>query len=412
MDEIGREHFDEKFGGRPVAVQPAFCLNSRFKNVGCTLCAEECPAKAITLENGLPMLSEPDCIHCGACLAICPTDVFSQFPAIEDALIKTVGTVATREVALVCSAHPNAAASRAPVSTVVEHKHCLASLTVDRLLVLCDTMTGTLWLDDTPCATCAIGATHEQLHRTVLAANTLLGAAGRANNVQLLAGHSEPLPERATPATAIDGSQPPLSRRALFSLPRQRAAETRRHHDETVAPPSGSGIPVAERLPHRVPPSRRRLQQWWSTVPPAPAQELATATIPYANVEVDAAICSACGLCSRFCPTGALPFEARGDTFELAFQAALCIGCNICTLACPSGAVHLGATLSVAVLTAEAPVRVASGALVACITCGLPTAVNGATDVGPLCHVCSSAAKAPSTQAGRRRSLFDSLTRE
>jgi ferredoxin len=41
---------------------------------GCGWCAAVCPADALTMEGGLPMLVRPAaCVSCGLCADVCPT---------------------------------------------------------------------------------------------------------------------------------------------------------------------------------------------------------------------------------------------------------------------------------------------------------------------------------------------------
>ena len=40
--------------------------------IGCGKCAKICPAKAITMENKLPVIDRSACIHCFCCQEFCP----------------------------------------------------------------------------------------------------------------------------------------------------------------------------------------------------------------------------------------------------------------------------------------------------------------------------------------------------
>ena len=42
------------------------------KCVGCGVCIDVCPVKAISIKNGKAVIDQNKCIHCGKCLTICP----------------------------------------------------------------------------------------------------------------------------------------------------------------------------------------------------------------------------------------------------------------------------------------------------------------------------------------------------
>jgi ferredoxin len=58
---------------------------------------------------------------------------------------------------------------------------------------------------------------------------------------------------------------------------------------------------------------------------------------PFRMAVVDRARCTGCGLCTDFCPGGAICVNGAA-----AVNPALCTGCGICVRACPSGALSLG----------------------------------------------------------------------
>ncbi len=57
--------------------------------------------------------------------------------------------------------------------------------------------------------------------------------------------------------------------------------------------------------------------------------------LPACISEVDAALCSGCGICVGVCPHKAILLQDSGAVI----QDALCQGCGVCTAACPSGAI-------------------------------------------------------------------------
>ncbi|MFN8442054.1 MAG: 4Fe-4S binding protein [Caldilineaceae bacterium] len=373
-------------------------------------CQAVCPTDAIQLDAGQPLLDPERCVHCGLCLNHCPTDVFSEFPFPEQTLLVTAATRPGEAIVLLCALHPAPAQPALPVHLVIQHRRCLAALSIDQCLALSQKGERTVWLDDRPCVDCPIGRAHETLLATVQAANQLLTAFQRPPAIHLVTQKDTPTTAKPGKVTVLDGAQPPVSRRALFGRLRQFANEAAKTLEANMSSATGADLPVAERLPHRVPPSRQRLNQQIEAIAPAPSTELVTTTLPFAQVVVNHAACSACELCSRFCPTGALDLVKDSNYFTLQFTPRLCIDCGICAQACPEDAIAFGTSIPTPALTETTGQPMVTGSLQRCKKCGTVMAIRPGDAQGSYCYACRPAVSSnrPSASAVRRN-LFDRL---
>jgi ferredoxin len=147
------------------------------------------------------------------------------------------------------------------------------------------------------------------------------------------------------------------------------------------------GSPVSTRLPQQVLAGRRRLLAALAHLQGGQAGNLESDESPFAAVQVDRERCSACDLCARFCPTGALQFNLQYNTFTLSFQTAACVDCGVCTAACPEDAVTTSKSIALSAILAEDVTAMADGELVRCTSCGALTAHAGGESLAR-CHVC------------------------
>lgn len=401
------------FRGAAVAQQTGRCLNARHRAAGCSVCVTLCPVAALTLVDDKPVLAEEQCIKCGLCLHGCPTEVFTQANVAEVQLSRTVEQLPHQPIALVCALHPTPQRTTAPVTTIVQHRRCLAALSLLQLLALSEDGERALWLDDTPCRDCPIGQAQSHLQQTIATANTLLQAFGCSSTLFLQSLQADQLTNVAANPRFIDSGNPPVSRRGLFTA-FGRAINT--HHHSTMPAPLPAAdnrpLPVHARLPQHIPAERmalqERLQQQWAL---GEQREINVTALPLAAVQVDAAACSACGLCVRFCPTGALHFAVEEAHFCLSFQAALCLDCPICTVACPEKAICLADTLATDALLASEWLPLLEGELTPCAQCGLPTAAPVNEEKATLCYSCRQGAGAVQPLRDDAGLMADLLTR-
>jgi ferredoxin len=150
----------------------------------------------------------------------------------------------------------------------------------------------------------------------------------------------------------------------------------------------GKSVPVSERLPHTIPDQRARILSIVENFSPSqsPIPSSPISNLPILNLYVDPTRCTACTLCAKFCPTGALKFLADGASFALTFQPSLCLGpdCSICVLACPEQAVSTQPAPESPNLFTKKPL--AAGDLTPCQRCKQPIAQG--PDLPNTCFAC------------------------
>ena len=197
------------FRGAVVVQQTERCLNARHRAAGCNRCVTLCPVAALTLVDGKPVLDEEQCVKCGLCLHGCPTEVFTQANAAESQLIRTVEQLPRQPVALVCALHPTPQHTTTPVTTTVQHRRCLAALSLAQLLALSEDGERAVWLDDTPCRDCPIGQAQSHLQQTTATANTLLQAFARSRTLFLQSSQADqPTTAASIPVSSMAPTRP------------------------------------------------------------------------------------------------------------------------------------------------------------------------------------------------------------
>ncbi|NPA91816.1 MAG: 4Fe-4S dicluster domain-containing protein [Chloroflexi bacterium] len=375
------------------------CLNARFRQRECTLCQDACPVEAISVfpgDSSLPhkvLVDADTCARCGLCVHVCPTGAFTvpDHARWQLRLHRTAQALGPVPVEFLCPLQEEKT-TPAPVHARVQLDRCLASLSLADLIDLARGREGDVWLDDRPCTSCPLQKVWETMARVVEQANQLLEAWGQTARVRTHRRDGDLLgEEKALPVHRSGGIS--LSRRELFTSLSGHLVRAAFLLAEDLVPsiPSAPPSPRDIRLQQHLPRTRRHLTAALRRMGSPRQETLNLENLPWTVVQVGDS-CTACGLCARFCPTGALRFyvtpptnETKGS-FTLTFIPPDCVDCGICLLACPEEAISYGQVIYTDWLITREEALVKEGEVVPCEDCGIPTTPGDP----PLCFVCRS----------------------
>jgi NAD-dependent dihydropyrimidine dehydrogenase PreA subunit len=367
----------ERFTNEQLLLNADRCLNARFKKAGCHICMEACPAEAIQIEGRQVLLDLDACTRCGACVWQCPTEVFVQPRAAQSKLIEAICSVGAAPIDLRCPQNVGDTTTIA-AATIVQYSQCLATLSPAKLIELAAERH--VWLNDEKCAACPLSKAQPSITRAVNDANRWRAAFDRPRRIhqQSTDGVTTAQPHAAP---IVDSANPLTDRRAFFNFFKKALAETGSAAVSDQMSSDDQPAPVSQRLPQHLPHERQNLLAALGRL--GQPQDV---PLDLPCVQIDAADCTACGLCAKFCPTSAIRFQADGTHFDLSFIPAACVDCNICVRACPTQAVSLTHDLAPSQFMRLTATLLLEGDLTPCAVCKKPTAARA--DRSPRCEVC------------------------
>ncbi len=336
-----------------------------------------CPADALHLDGARVEFDPARCVNCGLCAAVCPTDVFEVDGTTDAGLLNAAAKFGAIEFA--CPRREDFENTRAPEVEELFSVPCLGGLSTELMMALAAEHPR-IWLDDSHCATCPIGArTHPHIRAAVDAANEFLKAWNRSGAVRTCTEAAAELEQQ--PRALSHGAPQRVSRRqflSLFTLNAGRAAAATMAHSLSLSPADEAAKPMETIF-------ARALAKLG-----APANEHVQGA-RVATIQVTEA-CTACGLCAKVCPTRAIGFQADAERFALTVAPRECLGtnCDLCELICPVDALALVPGITRDALFAGHARMLQEGKMAECARCGIPIASRPGQD---LCYVCQDAEK-------------------
>ena len=358
----------------PVELNSDRCVHERDRLAQCDLCVRACPVDALHVDAHIT-LDEKMCVACGLCVHTCPVGAFKGDDGFID-LLNLVGRLPENSIIeLACPRHPAPQNGENENASVIRTKMCLAALGTSRYLQLLVRVPQLIVRTDA-CAECVLGRARPAITQAVDSARSVLAARGEAE--QLIEVNEKPT--TAKTRAVYDAKNPPVSRRDLLRVFVTEGSKVAARALDSADESAAGKTPPLER--------RRLINVLRQFVPiempewqPVPASNLGLVRLAADNK------CTACGICARACPTGAMQFvEGENNSYRLTITPAQCTNCGICLDLCDPKSLQRNGVPTFGELLGAEPQVLRTGTLKECYRCKQKFADH---IEGNLCSVCA-----------------------
>jgi ferredoxin len=293
----------------------AKCVHTSNKFAICNACAEHCPVETIKIAESRVSFTPSECVGCGGCLAVCPTDAYS----LDDFKpINFVFSFLENDINIITCKDKNLP--------------CIAGLSVEELLSIVLLSEEQVDLDIGPCSDCPIAQTNLAIiEERAQEVNFLLEAMGQDKVIGVEELNFQFEQETDT-----------ISRRKLLSKEGVKTAltikqqfENRVNASDTVVKEHNVSVADIVKIKEKNIPDRRSLLMMAMKRAKVPDvfHTIDIADISFiSQKDLDQESCTNCQMCYRICPTGALSSDAKSSVIN--FNPLACVQCHSCHDVC------------------------------------------------------------------------------
>jgi len=357
-----------------ITLNPGRCVRQFSVQSACTICIEACPVDALVGTENVPAVNQAACVGCGGCAGGCPTEAIS----VDDFSASDFFFALLSDQDNLISCQKNVP--------------CIAALSVDHLVALAS-LKSELRLDSGHCDSCEIAAVcRPQFEARVEEAVYLLDAMMHEDTIRYEAvGYVDETPkangDRRDFLRAFNLEN--VSReRAKFEREVETATDELMHHELDAAA-------IAQMRTKRIPDKRKLLFTALKRVPkPAHYHVIEGDELTLASQKImNADTCTACQMCYRVCPTGALVSDMRNAKID--FDAMMCVRCRLCHDVCEPDALTLSSSFNIKEMFEPTQQRMITFTVRQCDECGNPFSAVHGEHICPRCRIEEEEAREP-----------------
>jgi ferredoxin len=314
--------------GYSMEITETRCLNQRHQGVECSHCIRHCPTEAIFLYKSKIYLDKDKCSGCGLCFSDCPTQVFSSKQWDETTIIQDIQEEEWSTTEFFCELHSEPyQKEKGRARGAVQLPACLGIVSKGAWYELALITKIELHLEQ--CNSCVLSKSLSRLEYNLSVAAEWLEASGHKPEISFIRQSGQGKAKKSL--MAIETGLKVTSRRDLFlSLINKGKQLTGNKPNQAESFP--------EELDHELinsclPAWQKRLAEVYTLNWREASYQAYWPTIKMNDK------CVNCGMCSYFCPSGALQIVVKNSNCIHYFTSGLCLDCRICQLFCPREAI-------------------------------------------------------------------------
>jgi len=302
-----------------LQLNAGLCVRSLSVESECNKCEVVCPTSAITIgESNLPAINFSECVTCGACSAVCPSEALTLdefnptnffFDFVED-----------EENLLSCR----------------KNVPCIAALSVEHIISL-SVLKKEIVFDMGYCKECEIASTcHKQILQNYEEASYLLEAMESSAVIKLEDVCFVQEGKQSNRRDFLNAA----NLKTVAKVKKSFEDEVQKASDELVEHTLGK-TDIALLRKKRLPDRRKIFFTAIKRVEKPSQFHIVDATeVSFTSQKImNEEACTACQMCYRVCPTGALTSDVKNSKIE--FDPFMCIKCHICHDVCEPDAITL-----------------------------------------------------------------------
>ncbi len=342
------------------------CVRTYYRYSSCQRCIDVCPKEDVLyIENDRVKMNEENCIQCGACVGICPTEGFSLSGFSPYELYNKLK-----------ENNENLISCRLNVP-------CAAAFDSQYLIALAIANQSDIIVDIGHCDSCEIGQLKERIEEIANEANYVLSQMGVDYRVKLEPVAYEP-PEEEKKKQERRGFLKRFTKQAaglafwamMPAIPDVPSEEDKQDPDRIDK----------NLVEEKILPAKRTvlLEALRNSGLDLKGKYLEVDKITFTSEKwIDNSKCTNCYICYHMCPTGAL--KEGNQKLSILFEPALCVKCRICHEMCPENCLHLAEKLELDTFVNKVE-TLAEHVMIPCEECMIPFSYKGDSTICPRCR--------------------------